>query len=336
MAQRRDKTGGVNLLKTAVSGGHSEPSGVSKWPSVLSPGDVVDHFKVVRLLGRGGIGEVYLARDTKLGRRVALKVLHGQLPGEGERFLHEARTTAKFNHPHIVTVHAVGEHEGMVYLALEFLDGPDLGKRMDEQPLSVHEACRVMLAVAEAVAEAHGHGVLHRDLKPENVVIPSDGRLRVVDFGLAELQGAPRAMRAGGPGAAGGTPAYMAPEQWKQLEQSEATDVWALGVMLFELLSGELPFDESSVLRQANKVCSREPAPQLAEWCELPPELAELVSHCLRKKPSDRPAASEVAAVLEQQLAPERHSLQGEQSPFRGLEAFAIWHAVCSSAASRR
>jgi len=212
----------------------------------------VDHFKVMRLLGQGGMGEVYLARDTKLGRKVALKVIRPGLinsPKAMARFLTEARTTARFNHPNIVGIHAVGEHRGRPYLALEYLEGEDLRTRAAERQPSVQESMRIMLAVAEALAEAHRHGVLHRDLKPANIVIPSDGRVRVVDFGIAKIgealahdddQAPPSGLIH--PSSRAGTPAYMAPEQWLAQRCTGATDVWAVGVILFELCAGVSPF----------------------------------------------------------------------------------------------
>src|SRR5262245_18374976 len=157
---------------------------------VLAPGTLVDQFRIMRLLARGGMGELYLARDVRLGRKVALKCVQPSLLGSEEavtRFLAEARTTAKFSHPNIVTVYTVGERDGKPYLALEYLQGENLRDRVvsENHRLSLNEALRLSMAVAEALAEAHQHGVLHRDLKPENVVIPKDGRVRVVDFGLA-------------------------------------------------------------------------------------------------------------------------------------------------------
>src|SRR5262249_20861051 len=145
-------------------------------------------------LGRGNMGEVYLARDTKLGRKVALKLINPRLLGSADaraRFLFEAQATASCNHPHIVTIHAVGEHESAPYFALEYLEGQTLRDRLAEHP-SVQGALRMALAIADALREAHSKGILHRDLKPENVLVPRDGRLRVVDFGLAHLVGEPR------------------------------------------------------------------------------------------------------------------------------------------------
>ncbi|MCA9621218.1 MAG: serine/threonine protein kinase [Myxococcales bacterium] len=169
------------------------PSGIEDEPTAafeLEPGVMLDHFRVIRRLGAGAMGEVYLARDTKLGRKVAVKVTRAEQLGSEEAvsaFLVEARATARFNHPHIVTIYASGEVSGHPYVVLEYLDGSNLRRRLHETggrvPLA--ESCRIMMAIGRALAEAHEHGILHRDLKPENVVIPSDGRLRVVDFGLA-------------------------------------------------------------------------------------------------------------------------------------------------------
>ena len=157
--------------------------------AMLEAGELIEHFKIVRPVGRGGMGEVYLARDMRLGRKVALKVVHRSALGDERsilRFFHEAKLTARFNHPHIVTVYGVGEHDGQPYVALEYLEGQTLRERLEEGRLGLRENLRVGLAIAEALAEAHSHGILHRDLKPGNILLPRDGRLRVVDFGLAK------------------------------------------------------------------------------------------------------------------------------------------------------
>ena len=353
--------------------------------SGLSAGTLVDHFKVVRLAGRGGMGVVYLARDTKLGRKVALKLINAAAVGSSravERFLTEARLTARFNHPHIVTVYAVGEHEGQPYVALEYLEGQTLRRRMSQQRMGVREIARVGLAIGRALQEAHGAGILHRDLKPENVIVPGDGRLRVVDFGLAKLVREPTSVpptvivradappreesgstsstmrcaapstqasadRCDGetvtfaptqtvtasasmlPGAQAsnsglaGTPAYMAPEQWLAAPCSPATDMWALGVMLFELLAEEHPFHWRSLVELRSQVCSDEPVPGLpTREGAVPIALEELVMGCLDRDPNERPTASQAVAVFEQLVGTRHLQLEEDVGPFRGLQPF--------------
>lgn len=156
----------------------------------LGAGQHVDHFELERLLGRGGMGEIYLAEDTHLHRKVALKVIAPGLldaPEAQERFLVEARATARFNHPHVVTIHSVGRHRDRPYLALEYVEGETLRARLDRGPVPLTEALQLARAITSALVEAHRHQVLHRDLKPQNVMIGQDGRARVLDFGLAKL-----------------------------------------------------------------------------------------------------------------------------------------------------
>lgn len=309
----------------------------------LPPGTLIDHFKVVRLLGRGGMGEVYLARDVRLGRRVALKLVRtslGQSATAREHFLEEARATATFNHPHIVTIYDVGEHQGAPYVALEYLEGQTLRQRLAEEPPSAREAVRFALAIAQAIAEAHRHGVLHLDLKPDNVIIPRDGRLRVVDFGLARLA-ADRSETARVAvdesssllttvSRAFGTPAYMAPELWHGLAPTAATDVWSFGVVLHELLYGRHPFGSAERWRSAEET----PLPSLPEGTGreanesdgLTARAGALVLRALAPEPDDRPSAADLAASLEQLLGRPR-PIDDERGPFRGLFAFGERHA---------
>jgi serine/threonine protein kinase len=252
----------------------------------------------------------------------------------------EARITARFNHPHIVTVYGAGEFEGQPYVALEYLEGQTLRARMDEQRLGVREVMRIGLAVAEALQEAHRHEVLHRDLKPENIYLPRDGRLRVMDFGLAvplrlpevlaearELDELPEGMEQAlkknmDHGGIEGTPLYIAPEQWRGLGCSTTTDCWALGAVLYELLSGSPPYNEQSNMLQLLRVCSADPAPRLAPFEAVPEPLVELIARCLEKDPAKRPQSHEIAQDLHSMLHEGRLRLEAEQSPFRGLLPF--------------
>jgi tRNA A-37 threonylcarbamoyl transferase component Bud32 len=281
---------------------------------VFEEGTTFDDYEIVRLLARGGMGEVYLAHDTKLHRRVALKVITNEqlsAPSAIERFMREARTTARVNHPNIVTIHSVGEHAGVPYLALEYVPGDSLRRWMRAKPREEGEVIEIAAAMAEALAEAHRHGVLHRDLKPDNVLVDRNGRVRVLDFGIAEnvhSDEQPPSSRLPtervelGPVVTGlaGTPRYMAPEQWNEATCTGATDVWALGVILFQMLSGgRHPFTSQRGI-DALAAAVLHPADNVAidALGEATPALASLVVDCLRKDPSLRPSADVVATEL--------------------------------------
>ena len=301
----------------------------------VQPGDRIDHFKIVRPLGAGGMGAVYLARDTRLGRRVALKLLRPEAIGAPEiveRFVHEARTTARFSHPHIVTIHHVGEYDDHPYLALEYLSGQSLRDRLRQSRFGMGESIRIVLAIADALREAHAHGVLHRDLKPANVMLPRDGRLRVVDFGLAKWIPRPTSLGADASVSVDvhaldafeseeavlrGTPAYMAPEQWTAGPLSPATDIWALGLILHEMLTGHHPYEGRTATSIGVAVIGPEPVapPQV----DAPPELLDLLGQCLEKNDEDRPDTAAVVERLERMLARPRPRADIEDTPFRGL-----------------
>jgi len=283
--------------------------GAPRVDAELEAGTRIDGFRVQRRLGAGAMGEVYLAQDVSLGRWVALKVVREKwMAPEGlSRFLEEARVTARFSHPNIVTVHAFGTYQGRPYLALEYLNGESLRSRLDAGPFTEREALRVARAIAEGVAEAHAHGLVHADLKPSNVVIPRDGRVRIVDFGLARAIGSQA-------GAASGTRDYMAPERWSGAPPAPAIDVWALGLVLHEMASGHKP-DLSQL------------TPVEAGW-------RGLASRCLERDPSLRPTAFEVARELSTLLEPGAPSRDVERSPFRGLAAFTVADAADSVAVS--
>jgi len=322
----------------------------------LAAGAMVEHYRVSRLIGKGGMGEVYLARDTRLGRRVALKLVRPDALGDDEtlkRFLFEAEVTARFNHPHIVTIYGVGEHDGRPYVALEYLSGQSLRERLQGPRMGVREAIRMGMAIAEALVEAHANHVLHRDLKPENVMVPTDGRLRVVDFGLAKpidavglceaatvaLGGAERheatlpsldsrVLHQSREGALRGTPLYMAPEQWWGEPVSAAADVWALGLVLLEMLAGRHPYEGLSLIQLCARVCSGDDVPWSDADDEIPSDVGAILRACVAKKPDRRPSAANVVETLRGWLEPGTVLLGAAEPPFRGLMAFAEQHAA--------
>jgi len=320
----------------------------SKAPEpILSRDERVDHFRIVRLVKRGGMGEVYLARDMRLGRRVALKLIRGEKLSSvaaREHLLAEARATARFNHPNIVTIFHVGEHRSMPYLALEYLEGDTLRDRLGEEHMGVSEAVRIGVAIARAVQEAHSHSMCHRDLKPENVVLPPDGRLRVVDFGLAveeelrpatspsEVVGEDEATAQGvGPdesaGMVWGSPQYMAPEVWRHQPGGAPADMWALGIILYELASSTRPYEGLKSAALWEEVCSARPAPALPNRADLPRDLTRLIEGCLVKEQRQRLVIDDVVVAMEGLLHGRRRVSSGEQSPFPGLRPFDEDHA---------
>jgi len=266
---------------------HGPLCGDSPGEDQLPSDTEVGGFRIKRLLGEGAMGQVYLAQDLKLGRRVALKIGKRGASGRDDlqRLLGEARATASLSHPHIVTIHAIGEHEGRPFLALEYIDGESLRARLESGPVPEREALRIMRAVAEGVADAHGHNLVHADLKPENIVIPRDGRVRIVDFGLARLFGTDA-------GSASGTPAYMAPERWIGAAPTGAMDVWALGVLICELIIGSRPYAATDVAKSCyGGAPLAPPALPDAAW-------AQVTRDCLAQDPEKRPSAADVARRL--------------------------------------
>jgi len=262
-----------------------------RWEVALCPGAVIGRFELVREIARGGFGIVWEAKDRTLQRTVAFKALRvGDRPEVGEeRLLAEAEAAARLSHPSIVTLHDVGRTPHGPYLVLEFLRGRTLAARLADGPLPLAEALRIAAAVASGLAHAHAHGVVHRDLTPGNVFLCDDGQVKVLDLGMAHAFGHRKLD--------GGTPAYMAPEQRRGAPEDERTDVFALGVILYEMLSGEPPFPEADPGRWR--------AARRLEVPGTPPSLAELVADMLRKDPVRRPR--DAARVLEVLAAIARH-----------------------------
>jgi serine/threonine protein kinase len=223
------KPGALTALLQEVA---ATPEKREEDPLSLQPGIVIGRFEIIRELGRGGFGVVYEARDRDLGRHVALKIVRpGKVAEEEGKVVREAEAIARLSHPNLITLHDVGRSEHGPYLVFEFLRGMTLEERMRDGPLPVQEAVHVATEVARGLAHAHAEGVIHRDLKPANVFVTNRGEVKVLDFGMAHAFGRRRL--------SGGTPAYMAPEQWEDEPEDERTDVFALGVMLYRMLSGE-------------------------------------------------------------------------------------------------
>ena len=221
----------------------------------LTAGQRVKHYQIVNLIGEGGMGEVYLATDTILGRRVALKVLPAFVSKDPERlrrFTQEARAASRLSHPNVCVVHEIGEtDDGRPFIAMEYVEGMTLRQRMRSHAMKLGDVLDIAIQVAEALIAAHEAGIVHRDIKPENIVIRPEGYVKILDFGLAKLterhKGATHTTMStllfnSSPGTVIGTAAYMSPEQARGISVDERTDIWGLGVVLYEMASGRAAF----------------------------------------------------------------------------------------------
>jgi serine/threonine protein kinase/tetratricopeptide (TPR) repeat protein len=262
-------------------------------------------YRLVREIGSGGMGVVYEAEDTRLRRRVAVKLLPPELSRNRDakqRFLREARAASALDDPNICTVHDVGEHDGQLYIVMAYYEGGTLKERLASGPLPVSEARQVAIEVARALARAHEAGIVHRDIKPANVMLTGRGKVKVLDFGIAKIRGDATLTRTG---SSPGTPAYMSPEQARGEPVDGRTDVWSLGAMLYEMLAGRRPFpgdDERAVL---SAIQSRKPEPLDRIRPEVSAALARTVVKALAKDPGERHAnAAELLADLESDSLP--------------------------------
>jgi Tol biopolymer transport system component len=266
----------------------------------ITPGAHFDHYEILSQIGAGGMGEVYRARDTRLDREVAIKVLPGEFAHDADRlsrFEQEARATSALNHPNILTVYDFGNYEGNPYLVMELLDGEELRAQLDEGALPVRKAIEYAKQIAAGLAAAHEKNIVHRDLKPENLFITKDGRLKILDFGLAKLR-PPRTVSAGSdvatqkqltnPGTVMGTVAYMSPEQVRGQEADHRSDIFSFGIILHEMLSGQRTFTGDSLVELMNAILKEEPAELSETNAKVSPALDKIVRRCLEKKPEMR------------------------------------------------
>ncbi len=262
--------------------------------SVLGPGGQIGPFRIERELGRGAVGVVYLAHDTKLDRSVAIKSLPAEVmanPKARSRFAREARLLASVNHPNIATIHEVLEEaEGVGYLVLEYVPGQTLAERIAKKPLKLEETLAIALQIAEAVAAAHEHGVIHRDLKPGNIKITPEDKVKVLDFGLAKVVGGKATDQQSTitePGRVIGTPAYMSPEQARGKPTDKRSDIWSFGCVLYEMLTATVPFRGETISDTLANVLQTEP-----NWQALPQStpanIVVLLRRCLEKDPRQR------------------------------------------------
>jgi serine/threonine-protein kinase len=277
----------------------------------LAPGQAVGPYTIRSEIGRGGMGCVYRALDSRLGRTVALKALSPQWVGDPlqkERLRREARVAAALNHPGICTVYALEEVDGVLFIASELIDGETLRAEIasGRRP-SPDDALATARALAAALACAHDAGLVHRDLKPENVMRTRDGRLKILDFGLAraaQLDGGTFGAPVTAVASVVGTPACMAPEQIAGQHVDQRADVFAFGVLLYEYISGAHPFEAGTALAVIGRILESEPPRLDRRVPEVPPTLAAVVDRCLRKRPEDRFAsAGELLRALEGQVS---------------------------------
>jgi serine/threonine protein kinase len=268
----------------------------------MQPGDKLAHYEITGPLGKGGMGEVYRAHDSKLGRDVAIKILPAALAGDSERLLRferEAKVVAGLNHPHIVTLFSVEREDDQHYITMELVEGRTLSTLIPKDGLSFDQMLEYGIAMADAVASAHRQGITHRDLKPDNIMINDEGRLKVLDFGLAKLQDDERpfaqqetiaaaAQPMTAEGKILGTPAYMSPEQAEGKPADNRSDIFALGILLYEMATGIRPFSGDTPMSTITAVLRDTPSSVTSLNQRLPRHLGRIVKRCLEKDPDRR------------------------------------------------
>ncbi|BDI33296.1 hypothetical protein CCAX7_53470 [Capsulimonas corticalis] len=278
-------------------------------------GSRIGPYELTREAGRGGAATVYEALDTKIGRRVAVKVV--RMPSHlaveerrdmAERLMREARAAGRLSHPSIVTLHDVGSEDDVYYLVMEFLDGETLHQRLRRGPLPAADAARIAEQLASALGAVHAAGMLHRDIKPGNVMILPDGRIKLMDFGIARQLDETLLTQAG---SFVGTPAYMSPEQCRGEDATAASDTWALGVLIYQMLAGHRPFEGATIPSVMYQVTHEDPPPISG----VPNEARRIVAQALDKDPARRfatPAALADALSQAVNAAPEAATVEAE------------------------
>jgi serine/threonine protein kinase/pimeloyl-ACP methyl ester carboxylesterase len=290
------------FLGTEVTSALTQASDSRQAAPDLKRSDLPERYTIISFLGMGGMGEVYLAEDTRLGRKVALKTLPTEFTNDKERlrrFQHEARAASALNHPNLLTIHEIGSEAGAHFIAAEYIDGDTLRARLKPGHLKTDDALDIAQQIAFALTAAHGAGIVHRDIKPENIMVRHDGIVKVLDFGLAKLledharemvdkEADTRALVMTDPGRVLGTPAYMSPEQARGLDLDARTDIWSLGVVLYEMMAGRPPFRGETKSHTVVSILETEPAPLATLVPEIPAELQRIVRKALTKNRESR------------------------------------------------
>ena len=267
---------------------------------MLTSGTNLGPYEIVALLGAGGMGEVYRARDTRLGRDVAIKVLPAEFaadPDRLRRFEQEAQAVAALNHPNIVSLYDIGTYEGSPYLVSELLEGESLRQRLTVAPLPPPKAMELAVQIAQGLAAAHEKGIVHRDLKPENLFITRDGQAKILDFGVAKLlpkrepaerSVAPTVLEGTDPGIVMGTAGYMSPEQVRGLPVDHRSDIFSFGCVLYEMVTGRRAFARATAADTMAAILTEEPPDPSGIHQAVPPPLSRVIAHCLEKQPEER------------------------------------------------
>jgi serine/threonine protein kinase len=266
----------------------------------LSANTTLSHYRIVAKIGAGGMGEVYRAHDARLDREVAIKVLPADFTADKDRlqrFAQEAKATSALNHPNILTVYDIGEHEGAPFIVAELLDGQELRERLDEGPIPLRKVMEYAQQIVSGLSAAHEKGIVHRDLKPENLFITKDDRIKILDFGLAKLSVA-GAIATGSedltrraltnPGVVMGTVGYMSPEQVRGAAVDQRSDIFSFGVILYEMITGKRAFQHETMADTMSAILKEEPEEITESNPNISPSLERIVRRCLEKKPDRR------------------------------------------------
>ncbi len=286
-------------------------------------GQQLNHYQILSLLGKGGMGEVYQARDTQLDRTVALKILPADLATDAERmrrFVREAKAASALNHPHVATIYEIGAANGVRFIAMEYVAGQTLAARINGAPLPVAEIVAIGSQITDALDEAHGKGITHRDLKPANVMLTPRGQVKVLDFGLAKIARPPSAdsnvstLQQTNPGVVLGTVPYMSPEQALGREVDQRSDLFSLGVVLYEMATGRLPFAGANTVETLDRILHAQPEALAQFNPDAPAELERIVRKCLEK---ERAARYQTAKDLLADLNALKQSAATEAKPAR-------------------